>query len=281
MPPESKEPEILMIDSENLLCDFEDLVRLPNTIYISVDWSIEFYLAQAYQGMIATAIRDKYLLPELQSSYCTLDWLDLRVGKGFRKSLKNATSNGWKFEIKLAESLEAVLEGIKTAHGESSWLSLKYAAILKELFGRRDFKYRGAKFRLVAVELRASQSDQKPVLVAGEVGYVFGTVYTSLTGFTKRSKNSEFPKSVSLGTLQLLALSKILACSNFQFWNLGHPPRGALMRYKAELGGRVVSREEFLVRWRAGRSAIRETSLDYPWEQLLVGQGRDATLGLI
>ena len=48
-------------------------------------------------------------------------------------------------------------------------------------------------------------------------------------------------------------LGKWLKQNNYAFWNLGHPPRKVSMRYKADLGGKVYSRSEFLTRWRQHR----------------------------
>lgn len=71
-------------------------------------------------------------------------------------------------------------------------------------------------------------------LVAGEVGYASGGVYTSLSGFHE-------PGTDSAGTVQLYCLGAILSKLNFRMWDLGMG-----MEYKFGLGAREMSREGFL-----------------------------------
>jgi hypothetical protein len=91
---------------------------------------------------------------------------------------------------------------------------------------------------------------EEGTLVAGEVGYAIGRVYTSLTGFRTESKTK-----LAYGIAQLVALGKLLKLSGFELWNLGHPPKGRVMKYKIELGGTVLPRNEFLDLWRQAREA--------------------------
>ena len=59
----------------------------------------------------------------------------------------------------------------------------------------------------------------------------------------------------SAGKVQLAALAMCLQRCGFTLWNLGHPPRPAedgkeaMMMYKAEIGGVVLSRSDFLKLW--------------------------------
>jgi hypothetical protein len=59
----------------------------------------------------------------------------------------------------------------------------------------------------------------------------------------------------SAGKVQLAALAMCLQRCGFTLWNLGHPPRlaedgkEAMMMYKAEIGGVVLSRSDFLKLW--------------------------------
>ncbi|CAD7945721.1 unnamed protein product [Amoebophrya sp. A25] len=85
-----------------------------------------------------------------------------------------------------------------------------------------------------ATPCTASPSDPE-VLVAGEIGYTTGGIYTSCTGFydTKYS---------GAGSAQLLLLGQLLAERGYQIWDLGMS-----MRYKEEvLGASEVSRTEWL-----------------------------------
>ncbi len=78
-------------------------------------------------------------------------------------------------------------------------------------------------------------------MVAGEIGYRVGRVYTSLTGFFDRRD----PELRNVGTLQLVLLARHLEASGFAFWNLGQPE----MQYKRDLGAPALPRPVFLRRW--------------------------------
>ncbi|MCG8479099.1 MAG: hypothetical protein MI724_08400 [Spirochaetales bacterium] len=72
--------------------------------------------------------------------------------------------------------------------------------------------------------------------VAGEIGYVYGGVYTSLSGFHTRNGS---------GTAQMVALAAILEGAGCAFWDLGME-----MEYKDRLGATYMARDDFLQRYR-------------------------------
>ena len=76
-------------------------------------------------------------------------------------------------------------------------------------------------------------------IIAGEIGYMIGRTYTSLSGFSK--KNKEYN---NYGTVQLVLLGKYLKENGFNLWNLGHN-----IPYKKALGAEICEREYFLERW--------------------------------
>jgi hypothetical protein len=73
---------------------------------------------------------------------------------------------------------------------------------------------------------------RRRVLVAGELGYSVGAVYTSLTGFATES---------GTGTVQLTCLGRWLEASGFLLWDLGME-----MEYKFDLGAVLVPRHSFV-----------------------------------
>jgi Leu/Phe-tRNA-protein transferase len=73
---------------------------------------------------------------------------------------------------------------------------------------------------------------RRKVLVAGELGYTVGAVYTSLTGFARES---------GAGSVQLAALGRWLQQSKFRLWDLGME-----MEYKADMGAVLVPRHRFV-----------------------------------
>ena len=69
-------------------------------------------------------------------------------------------------------------------------------------------------------------------IVAGEIGYAVGGVYTSLSGFSFAD---------SAGTIQCCAVAKMLQTCNFDFWDLG-----MAIEYKLKLGAHEENRKAFL-----------------------------------
>jgi hypothetical protein len=77
-------------------------------------------------------------------------------------------------------------------------------------------------------------------LISGEIGYMIGNTYTSLTGFSSREKRYR-----NYGTLQLVLLAHFLEEHGFAFWNLGQ----SYMPYKFSLGAKQYDRIQFLGYW--------------------------------
>lgn len=206
--------------------------NLTNNYYWTDDWSKEFYIELAKKGFISTSYDTNgglVLLPELQYEYAILDFKDLHISK----KVKNLLNKNAYIFSKNSNFLE-VLNAISNSH-KDNWLKDEYKELLLELYKSNDAKN---DFEICSFELRSKETME---LIAGEVGYIIGKIYTSLSGFTSRNK-----KYNNYGTLQLVLLSQYLEKNAFNFWNLGHPH----MEYKIKLGAKVYSREEFLKRLR-------------------------------
>lgn len=203
------------------------------TYYWSDNWSPSFYASLAYEGCIAVTMPHEelgsLLLPELQESYAVLDWQNLQISKKVRRFMRQLSVDENRVTLHVLRSIDAVAEGINTQFGENSWLTEKYRDTIKSAQeqGLLD---------LVAIELRIDD-----LLIAGELGYFFGTIYTSLTGFCTK-ENSAYANA---GTLQMVLLAKLLEKIGVAFWNLGHPQ----LEYKVKLGAQVLPRKDFLQRW--------------------------------
>ena len=194
--------------------------------YWSDDFSAEYYIAQAKAGFIAVTDyheEEELLLPEIQFSYAVLDFQDLHLSRKVKKLLK---TKGLYLEID--QDIDAVAAKINTAH-KNCWLSSRYLDMLKATQGLDD------NFQLISVVLKDNN-----VIVAGELGYVIGKTYTSLSGFSSREKQYR-----NYGTAQLVLLAQHLEESGFAFWNLGQ----SYMNYKLELGAKIYERQTFLKRW--------------------------------
>jgi len=200
-----------------------------NTIknyYWSTDFSPAYYIAQAKAGFIA--VTDHYedeelLLPEIQFSYALLDFKDLHISKKVQKLIQKKN-----LQIEITDKLDEVAEKINLSH-KNCWLTSRYLNTLKETQGMDE------DFKVIAVTLRENEE-----LVAGELGYIIGKTYTSLSGFSSREKAYNH-----YGTAQLVLLAKYLEKEHFDFWNLGQP----YMPYKLSLGAKIYDRHSFLKRW--------------------------------
>lgn len=201
---------------------------MEENYYWSDDFSPTFYVKLAKKGFISTSIyneKELLLLPEMQFSYAILDFKHLHVSRKVKKLLR---LDNYHFSIN--QNFPEVLEKIEHYH-EDSWLQGEYKTMLLNLF-HQDI----SNFKLISVELKNKENE----LISGEVGYIIGQTYTSLTGFTSKEKRYN-----NWGKLQLVLLAHYLEEKKFDFWNLGH----ACLQYKIDLGAKVYGRKEFLKRW--------------------------------
>ncbi len=194
--------------------------------YWSDNFSPEYYIAQAKAGFIA--ITDYYedkelLLPEIQFSYALLDFEDLHISKKVKKLLKKEN-----LELTLSTELDTVAEGISQLH-KNNWLTPKYLEMLKKT------EEKDANFKVISIQIC-----KEGKAVSGELGYIIGRTYTSLSGFSRREKEYR-----NYGTAQLVLLAQHLQKHHFAFWNLGQ----SYMPYKLALGAKVYERNSFLKRW--------------------------------
>ncbi|MCX7922025.1 MAG: hypothetical protein N3B21_08455 [Clostridia bacterium] len=209
--------------------------------YWSDDWNEDFYIESAYAGFISTYLNingSDVLMPEIQTHYAVLDWNDLIISKKIKKVMESQAFLDNSYYVRVNGGLDNTINKITNYH-KNSWLSDKYVDLLHKLTAYSDKK---RDFDIVTVELCSTFDNET---IAGEIGYVIGATYTSLTGFC--DKNNK--KHNNFGKLQLVLLAKTLQYHGYHFWNLGHP----YMDYKVELGARITCRNDFLKRWLQSR----------------------------
>ncbi|EDZ61628.1 leucyl/phenylalanyl-tRNA--protein transferase [Sulfurimonas gotlandica GD1] len=230
-----KQPQIYYITHEKLQDKiyFKEAIcsDMENSYYWSDDWSLEFYIELAQAGFISTTYETKgglVLLPELQYDYAVLDFKDIHISKKVKKLLKEDS-----FSFSINSRFHEVLENISTQH-KYNWLKEEYLELIKSLYNANNKK---KNFEIISAEVVCKETDE---LIAGEVGYIIGSTYTSLSGFSLKEK-----KYNNYGNLQLVLLAKYLEKCRFSFWNLGH----SHMEYKQKLGCKTYERNEFLKRW--------------------------------
>ena len=199
---------------------------MRHNYYWSDDFSADFYIAQAKAGFLA--VTDIYegrelLMPEIQFSYVLLYFDRIHMSKKVRRILKKKNP-----KLTISSDISRIAKAIRDYH-ERCWLTPRYEAILQETQGVDE------SFQVISAYI---EEDGK--LIAGEIGYVVGDTYTSLSGFSSREKAYR-----NYGTTQLVLLGHYLKSKGFSFWNLGQ----SYMSYKFDLGAKKYSRQAFLGRW--------------------------------
>ncbi len=194
--------------------------------YWSNDFSPAFYIAQAKAGFMAiceTIDGEELLLPEMQRSYAILDFDDLHISKKVDAIIQHKSPR-----LQFSTALDNVARQIEQYH-RNNWLTPRYLHTLKSTANQ------DANFEAISVMLKDGDE-----MIAGEIGYIIGYTYTSLTGFSSREKQYR-----DWGKVQMVLLAQRLQSKGFSFWNLGHP----YMPYKTALGAKIHTRTEFLNRW--------------------------------
>jgi Leu/Phe-tRNA-protein transferase len=160
-----------------------------------------------------------FLVPKLHLERCLLDPMLVSVTRTARRESA-------RYSLSLNSAFREVAQACVQTHGDD-WLVPELVDAFCELHDCRAARRIG----FVSVELwKACGKDQE--LVAGELGYVIGKAYASLTGFSRAS---------GAGTVQLAALGRALADAGVSVWDLGMP-----IEYKQRLGGRVLPRARFM-----------------------------------
>lgn len=188
----------------------------------------EGFLPVATQGM---------LLPKLHNHRCVVRLTpdELHVSKSVRKKCK-------RFTISINQRLEDVIKGCHEQHGSHCWLypplveafremmqaQKVEASVMDEATGK-PLPNRSWTVRLYTVEV---WNQETGALAGGELGYTVGSIYTSLTGFTKED---------SAGSVQLIALGRLLKERGYHLWDLGMD-----MEYKRGIGSHLMPRATFV-----------------------------------
>jgi len=203
-----------------------------NNYYWSNDYSAAYYIAQAKAGFIAVTEvykGEELLLPEIQFEYALLDLAQLHCSKKVAQLIRKEN-----LQLTIDSNIEEIAQYIDETH-KHSWLTKQYASILRSTEGvDKNFK------------VITAYVEHHGEVIAGEIGYMIGKTYTSLSGFRRKNKVYN-----NYGTAQLVLLGRYLKENGFTLWNLGH-----VIPYKKALGAEVYERERFLERWFASNDEI-------------------------
>ena len=192
----------------------------------------EMLVAQVMsEGFLPIATRGA-MLPKLHEQRCVITLPnDLHVGRSTRKKSK-------RFRMSVNTAFNEVIAGCKEQHGRRCWLYPPLVEAFKAIYAAQTMNVnvfpdgktaRGTcPVRLYSIEVWNEVSGE---LVGGELGYTVGSVYTSLTGFSKED---------SAGSVQLAALGRLLSSVGFDYWDLGME-----MDYKNGLGCHLMPRKQY------------------------------------
>lgn len=176
------------------------------------------------------------LLPKIHKVRCILPPGDVHIGRKVKRRAKG-------FHLSINRSWAEVVANIQqltfTNHKGDCWLSDELADAYKAVGSLSVEQRRGVLFH--SIELWHTASGR---LVAGEIGYTCGSMYSSCTGFAMKD---EYPGA---GSVQLAALGRWLARCGFTIWDLGME-----LDYKLELGCKPVPRAEWASCMRQTREA--------------------------
>mmetsp|Transcript_72 Transcript_72/g.153 ORF Transcript_72/g.153 Transcript_72/m.153 type:complete len:325 (+) Transcript_72:66-1040(+) len=179
---------------------------------------------------------DGVMLPKLHSERCVVTLPEsLHISKSTRKKSK-------KFRFSVNRAFDRVVEECRRQHGHRCWLYPELVEVFKQIHQagqvnavvvpktpNTDARQESCPVRLYSIEV---WNDETGDLVAGELGYTVGSIYTSLTGFSSQD---------SAGSVQLAALGRLLSTLGFSLWDLGMD-----MAYKQSLGSHLMARDDFL-----------------------------------
>eukprot|EP00928_Gymnodinium_smaydae_P049087 TRINITY_DN32909_c0_g1_i1.p1 TRINITY_DN32909_c0_g1~~TRINITY_DN32909_c0_g1_i1.p1 ORF type:complete len:286 (-),score=45.08 TRINITY_DN32909_c0_g1_i1:43-900(-) len=185
------------------------------------------------------------LLPKIHLERCVLAPGDVHVGRKVRRRAKGyhlSIDQAWPIVVQKVQKLTF------TENPGDCWLCDSLANAYQAVGQLSSSRRLGVAFH--SVELWHTASGE---LVAGEIGYTCGSVYSSCTGFAMKSEYA------GAGSVQLVALARWLEKCGFTTWDLGME-----LDYKLDLGARPISRAEWARTVRSSRS--KQVELRNPTE---------------
>jgi len=194
-------------------------------------------------------------LPELQPYYGVLTWPNFENSKHVRKVLQRLQRLECRYRLANCRDPRHTWKHLDAYHRKkygSNWLTDRYFEMLRLASADPSVNFKMHCIELVAEDEddTLSQRGQVPNVLAGEIGFSVGGVYTSLSGWTE-ARTAE-----RLGTVQLVLLGRWLQQRGYAFWSLGHcySPH---MDYKRELGHRIYPRADFITLLKEHRGDFR------------------------
>lgn len=219
------------IKSEEDLDSFETFLLSPKSEFcFSFDFSPEWIDCICYRGFFPMADSLKYFVknPEILP---IKDFLLIKhhneravlklTEAHFSKKLSKYCDN---LDFSIDTDFEGCIQCLLETHN-NTWLTPSLLESFRQIHNNTPTKY-GTKIHTVEIWDRNTNE-----LVAGELGYRNGLLYTSLSGFRKRNHT---------GNIQMSALCQFMKEKKLEYWDFGMS-----MPYKIDLGCKLYSRKEF------------------------------------
>jgi len=209
---------IPLIDNENeFFLAMEVMDNLNSETIMSKEFSPKLIENACQMGFfpMATTVGDVwYMFMKSHKQRCVMDPRDMYVEKKLKKISKE-------YEISVNGDFEKCIDLINQKYSDS-WLCSGLVDSFKDIYYGEKYKTKFYSFELW----------KDGEIVAGEVGYLVGACYTSLSGFHNISHS---------GKVQLCATAQILIQSGIKLWDLGME-----LPYKLKIGAQMIPKDEFV-----------------------------------
>mmetsp|Transcript_5460 Transcript_5460/g.12448 ORF Transcript_5460/g.12448 Transcript_5460/m.12448 type:complete len:371 (+) Transcript_5460:172-1284(+) len=226
---------------------FRHVRHYHDDFYVSRSFDPQLVVQLMAEGFLPIATKG-YLLPKLHVERCVLQLnpqSNLHISKSTRKKSK-------RFVLSVNESFDKVVAGCHKQHG-TNWLYPPIVASFRAIHQRTIDPNNGGVNAMIMANNSIQPQDTTPVrfytvevwnaetgaLAGGELGYSVGGIYSSLTGFSNED---------AAGSVQLVALGKLLTKCGFEYWDLGMD-----LEYKRRLGAGMIRRAEFVSKVKRSR----------------------------
>ncbi len=204
----------------------EYIINKDYPFCFSLDFSPEWISEICYNGYLPMAenLKSYFFDFDERCVILLIKYHERRAVLDLNKQIVHSSTKRYAKNLKLTIDKDywGCVRGIWENHGEN-WLYEELATAFEKLYKNDSYKA-----RVHSVELWDTVSGE---LVAGEIGYRVGGLYTSLSGFKKRK---------GAGSVQLSILGRLLKGCGIDYWDLG-----MVMSYKLDMGADILDRDHF------------------------------------